>query len=211
MHGPTRNGSVNKPARIPHFAPDDPTDGRELLDWPSKYKDPDAKRGIRLEAAYLAVLLLGVPIAIVILWLDYPKYWLGLSDQKYKSILKYGIAWLSGVLGGTLFDLKWLYHCVARLSWHMDRRLWRIFTPHISGGLAFAFVALISSGMLRIFDRQAVESLSLVVGVAFVVGYCSDMAVAKLTEIAETLFGASRAKEKHKDGPRQEGSGPTAT
>ncbi len=73
MHGPTRNGSVNKPARIPHFAPDDPTDGRELLDWPSKYKDPDAKRGIRLEAAYLAVLLLGVPIAIVILWLDYPK------------------------------------------------------------------------------------------------------------------------------------------
>jgi hypothetical protein len=197
---------MNKSARTQDFAPADPTDGRELLDWPSKYKDPGAKCGIRFEALYLALLLFGIPIAITILWLDYPKYWLGLCDEKYKVILKYGIAWLSGVLGGTLFDLKWLYHSVARLSWHLDRRLWRIFTPHISGGLAFAFVAVISSGMLRIFDRQALESLSLVVGVGFIVGYFSDMAVAKLSEIAETLFGASRGKEKHKDEPRPEGS-----
>jgi hypothetical protein len=197
---------MNKSARIPGFAPVDPTDGRELLDWPSKYKEPGAKRGIRLEALYLALLLFGIPIAITILWLDYPKYWLGLSDQKYKIILKYGIAWLSGALGGTIFDLKWMYHSVARLNWHMDRRLWRIFTPHISGGLAFGFVAVISSGMLRIFDRQALESLSLVVGVGFIVGYFSDMAVAKLSEIALTLFGASQGKEKHKDEPRPEDS-----
>lgn len=210
MHEPTRSGDVNKPERIPGFAPVDPTDGRELLDWRSKYTEPDARRNIRFDAVYLAVLLFVIPIAIAILWLDYPKYWLGLSDQKYGRILKYGIAWLSGVLGGTLFDVKWLYHSVARQIWHLDRRLWRLFTPHISGGLAFAIVALISSGMLRIFDRQAVESLSLVVGVAFLVGYFSDSAVAKLTEIAETLFGASQAREKHKDVSRPNGSGLTA-
>jgi hypothetical protein len=32
---------------------------------------------------------------------------------------------------------------------------------------------------------------------AFLVGYFSDNAVAKLTEIADTLFGTSRSKEKH--------------
>jgi hypothetical protein len=41
------------------------------------------------------------------------------------------------------------------------------------------------------------------------VGYFSDSAVAKLTEIAETIFGASRAKERHKDGYRPNGSGST--
>jgi hypothetical protein len=36
-----------------------------------------------------------------------------------------------------------------------------------------------------------------VVGVAFLTGYFSDSAVAKLTEIADTLFGTTRSKEKH--------------
>ena len=31
------------------------------------------------------------------------------------------------------------------------------------------------------------------------VGYFSDSAIAKLTEVAETLFGTIRAKEKHKE------------
>lgn len=210
MYEPPRSGSVNKAERIPDFAPADPTDGRKLLEWGSKYTERGAKRGIRVEAAYLAVLLLGIPIAIVLFWLDYPKNWLGLTDQKYKPILKYGIAWLSGVLGGTLFDVKWLYHSVARQTWHLDRRLWRLFTPHISGGLAFVIVALISSPILRIFDRQAVESLSLVVGVAFLVGYFSDMALAWLREVAVNLFGASRVKGEQKDGSRPEVSGSAA-
>jgi hypothetical protein len=199
MQEPNRISSVSAPTEIPNYAPVDPLDGRKLRAWRSTYKDPEAQKGIRVEAIYLAVLLFVVPIAIVFLWLEYPKQMLGLSDQKYGPLLKYGLAWLSGVLGGTLFDVKWLYHSVARQVWHLDRRLWRLFTPHISGGLAFAIVALISSGFIRIFDPQALESLSLVTGVAFLVGYFSDSAIAKLAEIAETIFGASRAKEKHKD------------
>jgi hypothetical protein len=182
---------------IPGFAPDDPTDGREPLDWRSKYP-AEAQRGINWEALYLSVLLILVPIGMVLLWMELPKGWLRLSDEKYEPFLKFSLAWLGGVLGGTLFALKWLYHVVARKSWHLDRRLWRLFTPHISGGLAFAMIALISSGMLRVFDRQAPQSRSLVVAIAFLVGYFSDSAAAKLSEIAETLFGASRAKEKHK-------------
>jgi len=179
----------------------DPTDGHKIGDWRSKYDDPKARRGIRFEAGYLAVFLILTPLLILILWLEIPKQRLGLSDEKYGPVLKYGLAWLSGILGGTLFDMKWLYRSVARGFWHLDRRLWRLFAPHISGGLAFAVIALISSGMVRVFDRQATASSSVVVGVAFMVGYFSDSAVAKLTEIAETLFGLSRAKEKHIEEP----------
>jgi hypothetical protein len=190
---------VSDRARVPEFAPADPTDGRELGDWRSRYDDPFARRVFWFEAAYLAALLITVPILVLVLWLGRPKAWLRVSDQTYKPVLKYGVAWLSGVLGGTLFDVKWLYHSVARQTWHLDRRLWRLFTPHLSGGLAFVVVALISSGMLRVFDRQALESMSMVLGIGFMVGYFSDSAVAKLSEIAETLFGASSAKEKHKE------------
>jgi hypothetical protein len=185
--------------RLPDFAPVDPTDGRKLGDWPSKYP-PAARRAIRFDACYLAVLLFSAPITMMILWLEYPKDWLALSDGKFKPILKYGFAWLSGGLGGTVFGVKWLYHSVARQIWHLDRRLWRIFTPHISAVLGSIFVVVISSGMLRIFDSQAIESLSLVISVAFLVGLFSDSAVAKLSEVAEILFGVSRAKEKHKGG-----------
>ena len=108
---------------------------------------------------------------------------------------------MGGTLGGTLFAIKWLYHVVARELWNMDRRLWRLFTPHISGGLAFAVTVLISSGIMRIFDAHATASHSVVVAVAFLVGYFSDSAVAKLTDIADTLFGTTRSKEKHPPKP----------
>jgi hypothetical protein len=180
------------------FGQADPTDGRKKYDWKSGY-DPAARKDIRNEALYLAALLFGLPLAMLFLWLDYPKYLAHLSDQKYRPVLKYGFAWASGTLGGTLFDLKWLYHTVARGLWHEDRRLWRLFTPHISGGLSVFFLALVASGALRIFDSKATDSLSVVMGLGFLVGYFSDSAVAKLTEIAETLFGTVRAKERHED------------
>jgi|SRR5690242_9518579 len=186
-------------SRLPGFGQADPTDGRDFLDWKSKYSEPPARNGIRFEALYLGSFLLVVPVAMVALWLEWPKHWLRLSDQSYRPILRFGMAWLGGTFGGTLFAVKWLYHAVARQLWHLDRRLWRLFTPHISGGLAFAMVALISSGLLRIFDSRAVDSLSSIVGISFLVGYFSDSAIAKLTEVADTLFGTSRTKEKHRE------------
>lgn len=178
------------------FGQANPTDGRTPLDWKSKY-EPEAQREILREAIYLGLLLAFIPFLMILFWLEYPKRLLGLPDYKYDILVKYGCAWLCGTLGGTLYDLKWLYHVVARKLWHMDRRLWRVFTPHISGGLAFAVLALISSGLLRIFDANATQSYSLIIGISFLVGYFSDSAFAKLMEIAETLFGSVQSKEKH--------------
>jgi hypothetical protein len=181
------------------FGQADPTDGRAALDWKTRYADPVAQHEIRLEAIYLAVLLLAVPILMLVIWIGYPKALLRISDPMYEPVRKYGLAWLGGTLGGILFSLKWLYHSVARGFWNLDRRLWRFFTPHISGGLAFAVVALVASGGIRVFDSRATASHSLVVGTGFLVGYFSDSAIAKLNDIAETLFGTIRSKEKHTD------------
>lgn len=192
LSAPQSSGVPNPAA----FAPANPTDNREPLDWQSKYP-PEARRQMWFEGAYLAALLVSVPLLALVLWSEEPQHWLGLTEQRYSVVLKYGLAWLGGLLGGTLFSLKWLYHSVARQIWHVDRRLWRLFTPHISAGLALAVVALISSGMFRVFDRRVTNAASMVLGIGFLVGYFSDSAVAKLNEIADTLFGASRAKERH--------------
>lgn len=183
---------------VPPFSQAGPTDNRQPLDWRSKYSEPEAKRGILLEAIYVAFLLFILPVSMLVLWLGYPKNWLHLNDQTYNPVLRYGLAWLAGVLGGTLFDTKWLYHSVARQIWHLDRRLWRFFVPHISGGLAFVVIALIGSGLLRIFDYKAVESLPMIIGIGFLVGYFSDDSIRKLREVADTLFGTRRAEEKNK-------------
>ena len=178
------------------FGQADPTDGRKPYQWRSGYES-EALKEIQTEARYLGGLLFGLPLLMMALWLELPKSLFHLSDEKYRPILKYGLAWASGSLGGVLFDLKWLYHSVARGRWHIDRRLWRIFTPHISGGLSFFCLALVASGALRIFDGKATNSPSVLIGLGFLVGYFSDSAIAKLTEVAETLFGTVRAKEKH--------------
>lgn len=174
---------------------DGATDNRERGEWQSKYTDPVARRWIRIESVYLAILLIAAPSAMLVLWLGYPQYWLQLSDQKYRTLLLWGLAWIAGTFGGTLFDIKWLYRSVARQFWHLDRRPWRFFTPHISGGLAFIVIALISSGLVRVFDSHAIESPSLVIGVAFLAGYFADSTLAKLAEIADTLFGRSTEKQ----------------
>jgi len=51
---------------------------------------------------------------------------------------------------------------------------------------------------LRIFDSRAVESAPTIVGIGSLVGYFSDSAIAKLREVADTLFGVSRTEEEHR-------------
>jgi len=187
-------------AAAPGFAPDDPTDGRKPGKWESRYPD-EALRRIRTEALYLAGHLALVPIGLfVVAMVDGYLRADFASAGSPTCFCQFAFAWLGGMCGGTLFSIKWLYHTVGKNMWNVDRRLWRFFTPHVSGGLGFAFVVLSSSRFLIIFDNKAFESPWVCFGLGFLVGYFSDSAMAKLTEVSQTLFGPTKRPSVHETG-----------
>jgi hypothetical protein len=61
-----------RPRDVFAFGQADPTDNRGVLEWQSKYSDPAARAGIRIEAIYLGLLLFGMPLLMCLLWLELP-------------------------------------------------------------------------------------------------------------------------------------------
>jgi len=183
------------------FAPSDYTDGRKTLDWETRYPN-EARKKIRTEAIYLSIILVACLAVMFYAIYQFPaSNAANQSDQSsvvsgntVVSSWQFGLfcAWLSGTVGGTLFSIKWLYHSVAKHLWNEDRRLWRLFTPHISGAVSLFTVLLIASGVLQIFDENSINRPLMILGVGFLVGYFSDKALAKLAETADTLFGATK-------------------
>jgi hypothetical protein len=176
------------------FAPTDLTDGREEDDWKSRYTETRAQVQIWSEAAYLALVLSGAAFLILLVWIGTPRHWLGVTHQRYVTFSVYAYAWLSGVLGGTLFAIKWLYHTVAHGYWNCDRLAWRLFAPHLSGAFAFGLIALITSGVFEILNRTVLRAGAAVVGIGLLLGYFSDFTVARLAEIARDWLGERRRK-----------------
>jgi hypothetical protein len=193
--GGSKHDKKSPSKRSSKFAPQDLTDGREPLDWATKYPDPTAQKAIAFEKRYVGFLLILIPLCTILVWLRALEFVFGCLPgwAEHSQRINYSVlAWLGGALGGTLFSTKWLYHSVAKQVWHIDRRLWRIFTPPLSGSLAFITFLMISSGMLPIIERKTLDSEVIALSVGFIVGYFSDSATAKLTEVAETLFGSNR-------------------
>ncbi len=182
------------------------TDDRQPLEWKSRYGD-DARKQIRYEAVYLGIMFFVLPALIAALWLECFRF--GMVAEKYSTFCRYGFAWLAGTLGGTMFSIKWLYHAVARAYWNHDRRLWRFFCPHLSGGLSFAFFTLAVSGLVKTIDVSTLHKPAAIVACSFLVGYFSDSAIGKLREIAEILFGTRRESKEAKSA--NEKHGPTKT
>jgi hypothetical protein len=173
----------------PGFAPGDLTDGRPQGDWKTRYTDKQARRAICIEAIYTALLLFACPIMLLLIWLEKCPVCLHLSEDQSQVLCRYAYAWTGGLLGGTLYALKWLYHSVAHWRWNRDRRLWRLLAPHLSAALAFVFVCMVDSDMLVIFEQEAIEKPPALVSIGFLIGYFSDAALAKMSEIAMSLFG----------------------
>ena len=174
-------------SNTPGFSPDDPNDGREVGEWDTRYPDSKSKNAIIGEAIYLgSVLAISIISIILIIYSDF-------TDQPTLKIVFGGLS--GGILGGSLFSIKWLYHSVAKCIWNIDRRLWRVFTPWISGGLSLAFLLLIESNLISIFDSRSLDTNSTCIGLGFLIGYFSDNAIAKLSELASTLFGTTKMKK----------------
>jgi hypothetical protein len=181
------------------WAPHDPSDGRARGDWKTLYP-PDARKWITIEALYLVVVffacLAGVFYVVYSLCrLPQNSAPAVTDDQRCAPFLTYLGAWIAGMLGGCSFGIKWMYHSVARGIWHEDRRLWRFLSPHLSGVVSLFMVFLVSSGLLQLFDKNFIQRSIAVIAFSFLVGYFSDTALAKMAEIADTLFGATEQKK----------------
>jgi len=174
------------------FSPKDLTDGREPLEWKTKYPF-GAWILIICESLYISLLLFGVPIVIFLIWLKIPhSFFSSVSEEAYKILAKYVYAWLGAFYGGIIIDLKWLYHSVSKKKWHVDRILWRILEPHLSASLGLIFMFLLTSGLLNIFDQDYLNLPAVAISIGILVGLFSDNATGKLAEIASKLFGASK-------------------
>ena len=103
------------------------------------------------------------------------------------------LQWMSvafaGMLGGVVFDLKWLYHAVARNIWHEDRILWRVIVPVNSALVSLFFAFMITSGIVPLLDADAFRGVYFGLGFGFLFGYFSDNVIAALQRLAQRLFG----------------------
>jgi len=103
-------------------------------------------------------------------------------------LLSFTVA-LSGVVGGTAFALKWLYHSVAKWTWNRDRVWWRLIVPALSGILALFVSALVTTGVMSVFNPKFFTNFFGALGGGFFVGYFSDNVLAALQNLAMKWFG----------------------
>lgn len=193
---PTSNPSASpkQPADAHHFDDDGVnTDGRDIGQWESKYP-PEACSEIRFDA-FIAGGIFAITLLIIFLTWRGTMFALLAQDCTQCSapaFYRYMYFTLGGLLGGSLFGIKYLYKVVARNRWSIDRRLWRIFSPLVSGGLALVIAALTDSGILGLTTKTTGGASYFSLG--FIAGYFADSALAKMQEIAETVFGSTTRK-----------------
>lgn len=190
---PGADQSGSQRPSTPSFAPNAPTDGRLKGDWKTKYERA-AITAIRLEGLLVWGFLIAALGLIVLVALQTQVHILPISRAATTALAPYFFAFLGGFLGGTLFSMKWLYHSVARNIWNRDRRLWRVFTPLLSAGVALTIVLLCASGVLPFFGPDLVRSPPGALGLSIVFGYFSDRAFSALENVMSGLGMSDQRK-----------------
>jgi len=165
-------------------------DERKFLFWRSRYPDEIARNKITREAFYTVAVVAVSIFGLFVSWHGYLGALISADCVMCNPITlrQYLYLSFSGLLGGSLFALKYLYKVVARGYWNEDRALWRYTSPILSAGLALAVGALTDAGLFGFATHQAASGSSFV-ALGFIVGYFADSASRKMQEVAETLFG----------------------
>lgn len=167
-------------------------DGREIGEWKSRYPK-EAIAEIRFDAWFVGLVLIATLVMLILVWNGMVYAFVSRTCGNSCSpatFTKFALFFLGGLLGGILFGIKYLYKVVGRGAWNMDRRLWRIFSPFVSGGLALAVGAMIDSGIVGLTTKTSSSSAHLAMG--FITGYFADGALAKMQDVADTIFGSGR-------------------
>ena len=173
------------------------TDGRKQYDWESKYPEC-AQKEMKKEAIYIAIILIiafSLLIFIVGGLIDKVGNLIGLEAKKTASLEGVIIYFFSGLLGGTIFGLKYFYRVVSRGYRSQDRKYWRFFSPWISACVAFVVGCMVLSGYINATQTQ---SFAAEICVGFITGYFADEAVGKMSEVATALFGSNSKTDPNK-------------
>ena len=173
------------------------TDGRKQYDWESKYPEC-AQKEMKKEAIYIAInLIIAFSLLIFIVGglIDKVGNLIGLEAKKTASLEGVIIYFFSGLLGGTIFGLKYFYRVVSRGYWSQDRKYWSFFSPWISACVAFVVGCMVLSGYINATQTQ---SFAAEICVGFITGYFADEAVGKMSEVATALFGSNSKTDPNK-------------
>lgn len=193
------SGPQSKRSNAMSTEPDDHPDyddGRTNWEWKTKYSRT-AWIQICIE---LGVLALFLSLALFSLFdcITLTKDEVARDGYVYSSLLGVYIAvgnakWvalaLAGFIGGLVFDLKWLYHSVAKGKWHQDRCLWRLIVPFNSAMVSLFTGFLFASGVIPFLKNESFDEYYTLLGFGFVFGYFSDNILAALQNLAAKLFG----------------------
>lgn len=194
--GDEQQGDVFETEHVPGFAPDEPTDERAVGDWFTRYPDATARRAIRFEAGFVWGTLALSVVGITAVATQSVIQVIPIETKDWAALSPFVLSYLGGILGGTLFAMKWLYHSVAKCLWNRDRRLWRTFTPFLSGGASLTIILLCASGALPLFGPELVRTNVGALGLSIVFGYFSDRAFSSLERLAEDNLGPMRKKRR---------------
>lgn len=171
----------------PNAGVSDPTDGRKLHEWETRYPS-DARKKILLETIYLFVMFFASFFLIFANWKGWLGVLLSLSIDDTLTLKKYVYYASSGMLGGIVFGMKYFYRVVARGYWNQDRIIWRTMSPFIAMAVSFIVGMMIDASFLA--AKQPITSAA-ILSIGFLAGYFADEAVGKMYEVACVIFGKS--------------------
>lgn len=171
-------------------------DGRQAGDWRSRY-DRRAWIQISIEFALLFFyLLIACYFLVESVTTKSPEntkdglvYSPLLGVYFVEEYFKWVALAAAGFVGGAVFDLKWLYHSVAKGIWNVDRCLWRIIVPFNSSMVSLFTGFLFASGVIPFLRNESFEDYYVFLGFGFVFGYFSDNILAALQNLAKQVFG----------------------
>ncbi len=171
-------------------------DGRNVGDWNSRY---ETRAWIQISIEFVVLLLYllvagyflleavtGKPESVTKEGLVYSP---ALGVYFIEEHLKWIALATAGFVGGAVFDLKWLYHSVAKGIWNVDRCLWRIIVPFNSSMVSLFTGFLFASGVIPFLRNESFEDFYVLLGFGFVFGYFSDNILAALQNLAKQVFG----------------------
>ncbi len=162
------------------------TDERIQGHWESRYSN---KKVLWTQIAEAAYLLLLVIVSFAIIYLNYVgviENWFNVPEENQLHLSRMITCVACGLLGGTIFDMKWFYKTIAHGYWNIDRIYWRVFTPVISLSFAFCLACIFSDNIIIHGDGFSAATLG------FLAGYFSDEAVGKMAEVAKVLFNTGK-------------------